>query len=158
MLRNAFVGSAAVFALASTSGCVSNYNAIPGIKPAETVEFAKWRRSDYRIAGPASGSGCATYIGLWPIPIFWVSTEESSSGEVYAWSLYSPAARLATYRAIASVPSADMLLVPRYEGRVRSGGIWYSQDCVTVHGKAIEFLTDDALRARGPVVPNGPAA
>jgi len=64
-----------------------------------------------------------------PLLLYWWKTSSSSM---------DPVEQTALYNAIESVPSADMLLLPRYHVE-RSNYIVYSEKTVTVKGKAIRL-------------------
>ena len=128
------------FALSLTS-CSWKRVAMPGIAMPDKVKIAPLERKDYRILQTAEGRGCATFIGLFPIPIFFTMSEHVKV-DIWGLDISGRARRVAVYKAIESVPGADALLAPRFHEEITSGGIWYRKTCVTVKGKAIK-LTED---------------
>jgi hypothetical protein len=134
-------------------GCTSNANAIQGTR-LDALTFDGLKRAEYRVLDKARGEACGTYIGLWPIPVFWIDTP-NESGVIFGHGISAKASDAATYRAIAAVPNADAILTPVYHVEERNAGIWYSRTCVTVRGKAIEVKSDEDL-ARLPPAPPAP--
>ena len=63
---------------------------------------------------------------------------EDKYGQMGNMILVSPVERAAVYNAIESVPTADALMAPRFSSK-RSYYIVYSEESVTVKGKAIRY-------------------
>ena len=99
-------------------------------------------RSDYLVIGPTRGTGCAHYVALWPLPIFWVKRE----GGALKWFNADPqsvAEQAAWYQAIDSQPRADVMLSPRTHAKEDNRyALWYRRDCVSISGKALEIKLD----------------
>lgn len=128
-------------ALGLVAGCLSVGAGMQGIKLNQVLEMEHLQRKDYSVLGTVTGSGCSTYVGLWPIPIFWFSNE-GGSGQLYGLDLRNDAEEAAVYAAIESMKGADALIAPRYHEEVSSAGIWYRNVCVKVIGKAIVINPD----------------
>jgi hypothetical protein len=100
------------------------------------------RRSDYSIVGTAKGEGCAKYVALWPIPIFWVKRD----GGAIKWftaDAEGVATNAAWYQAIESLPEADAMISPRKRVKEENRfALWYRRDCVSLNGKGIEIHLD----------------
>jgi hypothetical protein len=100
------------------------------------------KREDYSIIGVASGNGCAHYVGLWPVPFFWVKRDGGS----YKWFSFDSegtAIEGAWYGALESLPSADAMLSPRVVIKEKNAfGLWYKRDCAGITGKGIEIKLD----------------
>jgi len=130
------------------TGCASQATAIQGTR-LDALTFDGLKRSEYRVIDKARGDACGTYVGLWPIPVFWIDTP-NESGVIFGHGISAKAADAATYRAISAVPNADAILSPVYHVEEKSAGIWYSKTCVTVRGKAVEVKSDDELGRQSP--------
>ncbi|HPB12181.1 MAG TPA: hypothetical protein PLU38_01965 [Kiritimatiellia bacterium] len=63
---------------------------------------------------------------------------EEKYGQLGNMILVSPVEKAAVYNAIESVPTADALLAPRFSSK-RSNYLIYSEESVTVKGKAIRY-------------------
>ncbi len=63
---------------------------------------------------------------------------ENKYGQLGNMMLVSPVEKAAVYNAIESVPTADALMAPRFVSK-RSNYIVYSEESVTVKGKAIRY-------------------
>lgn len=138
------------------TGCTSRANGVQGTR-LDALGFEGLKRGEYRILDKAQGDACGTYVGLWPIPIFFTSTP-SESGDVFGAGLGGWVNDAALYRAIAAVPNADAILAPRFTSESNQVGIWYRKTCVTVRGKAVEVKGDDELTAprAEPMAPSAP--
>lgn len=99
-------------------------------------------RSDYRVVGKGKGDGCAHYVALWPLPIFWVKRE----GGAMSWfsaDAEGTAVRAAWYEAIERIPEADVMISPRVRIREQNQwALWYRRDCAQVQGKGLELNLD----------------
>lgn len=129
-------------------GCNSKSSAIGGSVFPSQVLFEGLERSEYEITGDVTGSGCTTFVGLWPIPICFRYADGWTS-EVSSVNAGSKAARIALYRAHEKVPDADGLVAPRFVQTVDRGGIWYKRTCVRVKAKAYRIKTDAELHPDG---------
>lgn len=130
-------------------GCTHSRLEISGVAMPSSIELKKLSRSEYRILGKVTGNACSTYVGLWPIPIFWVQSEDKSAA-LYQWNVSGAAREAAVYNAIASAPNADALVAPRFEEEVESAFVWRLRRCVTVTGKAVSIKTDVELASGTP--------
>lgn len=166
-MKNACGVMAVAVAIAVGSGCVSQNSAIS----AHSVSKPLGTTATYDVLGDAQGSATggvlfgfipvgmerrngrlgiiperrrldskqlAFEIIVWPYGLYELCkrSSESSVGPI------DPVESVALYNAIESVPTADMLLMPRYRIE-RSNYIVYSEKTVTVKGKAIR-LNDSA--------------
>ncbi|MBI5529548.1 MAG: hypothetical protein HY897_24750 [Deltaproteobacteria bacterium] len=124
------------------AGCAeAKHASIPGLAIPPHIKFKGLERNHYEIVTTAKGEGCATFYGLFPLPIFWIDAENIRA-DVYGFYPGSISREIATFKAIQSVPDADALFWPRFSDKIEAGGIWYYKVCSTVIGKAIRFKTD----------------
>jgi hypothetical protein len=106
------------------------------------ISLEPLRRSDYDVVGIGNGRGCAHYVALWPMPIFWVKRE----GGAMKWFSADPqgvATLAAWYQVIESLPEADTMMSPRT--RVQEDNrfaLWYRRDCVAISGKGLQIHLD----------------
>jgi len=134
--------------LLTAIGCTSMRTKIPGVHYPEEISLAQLDREDYEVLGNVTGEGSASYTGLWPIPIFFFSKSDQESGKANNWKIglgnpvESMARDVAVYKALQSIPEADLLIEPRYHTKSVNYGIWYTKMWVTVTGKAIRIKTD----------------
>jgi hypothetical protein len=99
-------------------------------------------RSDYNVVGIASGRGCAHYVALWPLPVFWVKREHGAM-KWFNFDAEGIATDAAWYQAIESLPHADVLISPRTKTQEENTfALWYRRDCVDLAGKGIEIKLD----------------
>lgn len=141
--------SFAILGLWLLGGCASESAGIPGLALTQDLRMEQLHRKDYSLLGPVSGSGCSTYVGLWPIPIFWISTD-SGRGEIFGLDTRNSAEQAAIYQAIESMPGADALIAPRFHEETEGVFVWYKHRCVKVAGKAIALNPDAASSAASP--------
>ena len=144
-------GSAAALLITLLAGtastaCTHTSASAPGLATPKSFEVNALARDEYEILGRTSGKGCAEYVGLWPLPIFWFESE-NVSGAIGGFGVWDRAKSVATYRALKSVPAADALIAPRYEEETYQVFVWYKRSCATVTGKAIRIKTDVDLHA-----------
>jgi hypothetical protein len=100
------------------------------------------RRSDYEVIGMAKGNGCAHYVALWPLPIFWVRREDGGLNW-FSFDTEGAASKVAWYKALESTPSADAMLSPRLRVMEKQSALfWYRYKCVALSGKGIEIKLD----------------
>jgi hypothetical protein len=115
-------------------------NSTPGmLYPGLTLQ--PLRREDYSLVGVARGNGCAHYVALWPLPIFWTDLEGGSM----KWFSANPqavATGAAWYDAISSLPKADAMISPRSHVKEKVYAFWYRRDCVDLQAKGIEIHLD----------------
>ena len=149
-----FVG----FVFMVLSSCATAYKqaVIPGELLNGPVGIDSLKRADYKVIGPALGMGEAEYIGLWPLPIFWVKAESYSSdlpsdkskpfsvsSIIFGFMDTAKIAKsIAAYNAVESVPDADALISVRTHEEGNGVGIWYKHSKVIVKGKAISINVD----------------
>ncbi len=125
------------------SGCSIRYAHVPHVEP--VFLKSQLKRSDYELVGPVKGESCATYVGLWPIPLWFVTSNEGS--KLYGVGTREKAEEEAAFQAIDTSPDADAFIHPRVYVREVSGGIWFSKTCVVIKGKGIRMKTDQELSA-----------
>ncbi len=165
-MRNSLVLLLVALVVSSVIGCAAEQKRLPGVEIAPEVEFAPLARSEYKILGTVKAEGCAAMTALWPLPIWWVSPDESISGQsssqgggfAFGIDVTGPARAVATYRALNQIPQADALLAPRYYEDINNG-IWHYKVCSTVSARSItiipdsgekdEFYTEGKKRDRG---------
>jgi hypothetical protein len=100
------------------------------------------RRSDYDVVGVAEGKGCAHYVALWPLPIFWVK-REGGAIKFFSYDSEGVATNAAWYEAIESVPKADVMFSPRIRTREENKfALWYRRNCVSLSAKGLEIKLD----------------
>ena len=100
------------------------------------------RRSDYSVVGEAAGRGCAHYVALWPLPIFWTE-REGGAIRFFDPNPQTVAEQAAWYEAIRSIPTADSMLSPRIDvNEDNRFALWYRRDCVDLRAKGIEIKLD----------------
>jgi hypothetical protein len=157
-MKNAYGLAVAAIALSVFTGCISYQNSTPQASPTKKIATT----ATYDVIGDAKGSATgATLFGF--IPIGGGDSKSGSLGLMpsegdkvtgknaallfFFWpallfgqSALGPVEAEALYNAIDSVPSADMLLCPRYAVE-SSNYIVYSEKTVTVKGKAIRLKT-----------------
>lgn len=128
------------------AGCAFNRASVARLSIPE-LQTEGLKRAEYSVLGPASAQGCATYVGLWPIPVFWVQSD-GSFGRAFTTDADGIAREAALSKATLSVPDADGLMAPRFEEEGNVVVPWYKSACVTVKGKAIQIKTDAALLSK----------
>lgn len=100
------------------------------------------RRSDYAVVGVGKGKGCAHYVALWPLPVFWVK-REGGSLKWFSADAEGVATRAAWFEAIDSLPEADTMMSPRIQTQEDNRfALWYRRDCVSLSGKGIQIHLD----------------
>lgn len=138
--------------LLSLAGCAAQRAALPGVMVHSEMGF---QRGDYEVLQTAKGQGCVTFVGLFPLPFFFITSEDYGA-DLFGVDVGGTSREIAVYKAIQSIPDADALIIPRFHDEIKIGGIWYHQVCSTVTGKAIRFKTDYALYGRPPAAPPQP--
>ena len=129
-------------ALLSITGCTSYRAALPGVAVSSSMGF---QRADYEVLQTAKGQGCVTFVGMFPLPFFFVTAEDLGA-DLYGTDVGGRSREIAVYKAVQSIPDADALIIPRFHDVIETSGIWYHKVCSTVTGKAIRFKTDYQLR------------
>jgi len=119
-----------VSAMIGTTGCVSYYSNAParevGLDSLKTT-------ATYDIIGDATGTATGGKL------FGFISVGgDDKYGQLGNMILVSPVEKAAVYNAIESVPTADALMSPRFEKK-RSRYFMYSEETVTVKGKAIRY-------------------
>ena len=127
-------------ALGCGYGCAFKNVSLPSTQTPEKVQVEPLKRSEYAVLGPVTGHGCAKYVALWPIPIWW--TDGDDGFKIFSSSPESMARKTAMVSAIESAKGADTLLLPRYKEEGAAFGFWYSNICAVVIGKAISIKPD----------------
>ncbi len=148
-MRKAWVGLSLISIVAMFASCVSLRTYVPGAAYPSQLPIEQLKRNEYVLMGAVTGEGCAHYVGLWPIPIFWVSSDDNKA--YTNRRLYSPwmtrlATEAASYEALKKIPDADILLEPRVEATDYETGPWYARVCVRVTAKAVHIKTDEELK------------
>src|SRR3989339_1699122 len=111
------------------SGCSYNKVGLPGIGIEKTLSLENISRKDYKIMETAEGQATTKYYGLWPIPVFWMKGENTST-VMFGFPSSSRAKQSAIYNAVQSVPNADAIINPRFHEESYSVGIWYNKTTV----------------------------
>jgi hypothetical protein len=131
--------------LTLASGCATSRVSSPTAKVPKSMAIETLNRTQYEVLGRTSGQGSAHFIGLWPLPIWWVETDDK--GFVFWGGRPAVHARhIAQQRAIESFVKADDLLEPT-ERVHRRFNPWDARVQVTVSGKAISIKTDKECAA-----------
>ena len=108
-------------ALTILTGCTSMAVRVPAIQISDRTVLVGF---EYGLLADVSGKACRRHYGLWPIPIFW----ETGKGEDGA-----------AVDALSHAEGADILLKTTVQDETYSVGIWYSETCTTVSGKAVKI-------------------
>lgn len=124
-----WVGS--VLMLLALTGCTMMQTSIPGIgAPLDDIKT----QATYDVIGPAKGTATgATLFGFIPIG------GEKNFGTIATGGFQryvDPVVANATYNAIASVPTADAIIAPRWSAKT-DNYIIYQERTVTLEGKAV---------------------
>ena len=127
-------------------GCSVRYAHVPHVEPVSLE--SELNRGDYELLGDVKGESCATYVGLWPIPLWFVTSNEGS--KLYGVGTRQKAEEEAAFQAIDTSADADAFIHPRVYVREVSGGIWFSKTCVVIKGKGIRMKTDEELASGSP--------
>ncbi len=120
------------------TGCTSVATRIPTVQISNKTGL---EGIEYSMVASVSGEACRNYYGLWPIPIFWMN----GAGE-----------DAATVDALSHAEGADLLIKTIVVENKHSVGIWYSEKCTTVKGKAIKIKLsseEQPVLAKQTVVP-----
>jgi len=152
MLRSLLI-AAMLLSCASLTACRTRHESgTPLTTMPGAVRLEALTRSQYEVLGRTEAEACADYYGLWPLPVFWVRSDDQHGTPAppsAAWSGLRRESRRAlasaTYKAIALQPDADTILMPRYREVHETKGIWYRRSCIRVEGKAIRLKLDDEL-------------
>ena len=80
--------------------------------------------------GAVHERACATYLGLFPIPVWWVRTDQDALG--FQFDTLEAAKRQSISQALARHPEADVLIYPRWAEQRSSAPPWYVETCVTL--------------------------
>ncbi|MEX1366325.1 MAG: hypothetical protein AB1Z98_24585 [Nannocystaceae bacterium] len=136
----------------STAACRTRHESATAVTTMPgAVRLEALTRSQYEVLGRTEGEACADYYALWPLPIFWVRSDDQDGvphPRATSALMRREARRAlasANYKAIALQPDADTILMPRYQVSRETKGIWYRRACVRVEGKAIRLKLDDEL-------------
>jgi len=136
-----------LFCLIFVIGCSYKYHRMQTVL-LKDIKIADLQRDQYIIIGDTIGFGCAEYVGLWPIPIWWISAEKKR-GELFGGVSTEPIAeRVAMYNALEKMPEADAIIAPRFHRSKDRVFPWFSRSCVTVKGKAIQIKSDTQLSGK----------
>lgn len=155
MLKRLFLSICTVVILFSLFQCGTQMQMkIPGATYPGALKFEELKRNEYEVLGEVKGQGKASYTGLWPIPVFWFSVSDEKYGNVTNLKLWSSfgigevniAKEIAVYKALESIPDADLIIEPRYRVVKKSWAIWHSKAAVEVKGKAIKIKTDKEIK------------
>lgn len=122
-----------VFTLFALTGCTMMQTSIPGIgAPLGDLKT----QATYDVIGPAKGTATgATLFGIIPIG------GEKNFGTIATGGFQryvDPVVANATYNAIASVPTADAIIAPRWSTKI-DNYIIYQERTVTLEGKAVRL-------------------
>lgn len=125
---------------------------VQGARLGSSIEIKSLSRKDYKVLSNVKGEATASFTR---ILIFWtanpgISWSERDAGSIsgfgiltFPWTTLSYAQDQATFNALKSVPSADLILQPRFSQDCKESffPIFYtSVECkVTVTGKAISI-------------------
>lgn len=142
------VGVLVVFALGA---CSTKGAGIPVANLPGDVAVKELERDEYTILQQATGRDCAQYIGLWPLPIWFVKSDELGTKAFTFSGTEKTAMRGAIYRTLENAPGADFLTAPRVKLDFASGFIWYSQTCVDITARAAALKNDDELAKKDKV-------
>ncbi len=136
-MRLAIVG---VVGLLLSAGCAHKRITHPNATLPDKFRVETLNRTQYEVLGRASGSGESHFVGLWPLPFWWVETDDD--GFVFWGGQPARHARhIARQRAVDSFAKADDVLEPTV--RVwRRFNPWDARVKITVTGKAISVKTD----------------
>jgi hypothetical protein len=147
--KNERVVIALLLLIGSVSSCAMRKTVgMQEVTIGQTLTFNHLERKHYEILQPTEGEGCAKYIGLWPLPIFFVIAEDkyadirNSTILLWGFGASGRAKNIAIFNAIEKVPEADAIIFPRYYEETYSFLPWYVKTCVTVKGKAIKIKED----------------
>jgi len=126
----------AVLAVSLLSGCASTLQMDRG----SVYTVANLDRSQFEILGDAVGEASISYVFIFPIGA------KPEMGVLYNPMNPSPFASavgqvkgMALYKAIESVPGADLIIVPRYEAKTTGFPPIYWTTTVKVKGKAVKI-------------------
>ena len=139
--KSAWLGAIVVIAGAVGPGCSIRYAHVPHVEPVFLESLLE--RGDYELLGTVKGESCATYVGLWPIPLWFVTSNEGT--KLYGVGTREKAEEEAAFQAIDTSNDADAFIHPRVYVREVSGAIWFSKTCVDIKGKGIRMKTDQEL-------------
>ena len=128
---------ATILIAALMSGCATTLQMDRGT----VYTVANLERDQYEILGEAQGEASITYVFFF-IPI----GAKPEMGILYNPQIAIPFGSatgqvkgMALYEAIESVPGADMIIVPRYESKLKGFPPFYWTTTVKVKGKAVKI-------------------
>ena len=146
-----------VFVLLQSLACASSQNRIPLTLTPLNIGLNKLKRGEYRVVGDTEAKSCATFVGLFPLPIWYVTLDrdpEKKGAKPEFWlfggSVTGRARQAALNKALSRSPLADSLIAPRESNEEVAAYPWYDHICITVRGKAIQILSDEALPKAPP--------
>lgn len=126
-LRPALVLSMLVLAACSTS---TNSLSVAGIAP---VAIKPLESNEYKMLGNVEGQG--SWVGFLCFSSGYCLIGGSSVGDQYT----SKARQQASFNAVASVPDADALIAPRYEGNFLYVPLLFASESAKIRAKAIQI-------------------
>lgn len=155
-MRVLIIAMTALIVAFQCGACASRQATIPLTKTPSNLSLARLKRSEYRLLGDATARSCATFVGLFPLPIWYVTLDrdpEKKTQKPEFWlfgaSITPRARQAALYKALSRSNATDSLIFPRENVEETAAIPWYDKVCVTVRGKAIQILPD-------PPGPNDP--
>ncbi len=128
-----------------SGGCSTTRVQAPHARVPKQMNVETLNRTQYEVLGRTTGAGEAHFVGLWPLPVWWVETDEK---DFVFWGGRPAvhARHIAKTRAIDKLVKADDLMEPT-ERLHRRFNPWDSRVKVTVSGKAISIKTDKECAA-----------
>ena len=144
--KTATVFVATILSCVAVAGCASTKSAgVPVANLPGEVQVEALQRQQYEVGKVTEGRDCASFVWLFPLPIWWMTSDELGT-DLWAFKFTETVARKgAVYRALENAASADFLTAPRAKIEYASVGPWYSSTCYEVKARAARLKEDHEL-------------
>ena len=116
------------------SGCTHRTSHLTGSSLSPVAEI----NPEYEVISEVTGTGTATYSGLYPIPISLISISEGRE-IFFGFGPYKYARAKAVENAMNQNPDADTIIIYRIDEEKQGFLCWYKRSTVTVKAKAIKL-------------------
>ena len=145
MAKKVFLGVFFIVLVSVLSACATKGAGVPVSDLPQQISVEKLERSEYLVEKQTTGSDCSRFVLLFPLPIWWISSNETGT-DVFAFKgTESTATKGAIYRALENTPNSDFLAAPRYKIEYFTALPWYSKTCVEVKAKGAKVKGDDEI-------------
>lgn len=129
-------------------GCETGRSHMPSTHTPLQLQLNRLHRDEYTVIGDSEAKSCVTYVGLFPLPVWYVAGDDPEEKDkrpefwLFGLSVTDHARERAHDKALAHFWQADSLLAPREHIDEYAAYPWYAHVCVTIRGKAIAITPD----------------